>query len=44
MLSVSELTALELACWQVEDTVKQLREAEKRETERFEDERDKLEQ
>ncbi|GAA5994292.1 hypothetical protein JCM5350_003605 [Sporobolomyces pararoseus] len=42
MLTVSELTSMELACWQIEDTVKQLREAEDREKERLLDEQERL--
>ncbi|GAA5970165.1 hypothetical protein JCM3765_006899 [Sporobolomyces pararoseus] len=43
MLAVSELTSMELACWQIEDTAKQLRAAEEREKERLVDEQDRLE-
>ena len=44
MLTVSELTSMELACWQIEDTVKQLREAGGREKKRLLDEQERLQQ
>ncbi|GAA5914117.1 uncharacterized protein JCM6883_005888 [Sporobolomyces salmoneus] len=43
MLVVSELTALEMAFWQVEETVKHLQSAEKRNLEELEHKKDQLE-
>ncbi|GAA6024752.1 hypothetical protein JCM11491_004801 [Sporobolomyces phaffii] len=44
MLGVSDLTAMEVACWQIEDTVVQLRAAEEREKARLVSEQDRLDE